>query len=302
MTQPQRVATERILVNTAATISAQFLDQYGDAANPGTVTVGVVKEDGTEVIAAGTATGGTGTSPRTLALTYAQVGTQTNFLTATWSGSSTGTLETVIEVVSGFYFTEAQARAWKHGLMDSTTSYPTTQLRSARLTVEHEFERVCWPFLPRYRRVSVAPTNEYRLWLPDMRVRNVRSIRNYASDNATYTAWTAAELASLVVSGSGQIVSGSTPFISNGGPLVIEYEYGLDRPEQRVVDAAIARCRYIMNADQSGVPERAQSYTAAEGGTYSLTTAGRGNAITGMPDVDVVLNDRRYRRPKIGVA
>jgi hypothetical protein len=305
MTQAQRVANERILVNTAATVSAQFVDQYGDPADPGTVTAHVVAEDGTEVVAAGTATGGSSTSPRTLALTYSQVGSQTNFYTVTWSGSSTGTLQTLVEVVSGYYFTEAQARAHKHGLMNSTTDYPSTQMRTARLVVEHEFERVCWPFIPRYRRVRVSCTNDYRLWLPDMYVRNIRSVRAYAADGVTYTAYTAAQLAAISVNDSGLITSNAGPFYGYSlglNDLVIEYEYGFDRPEPRVVDAALARLRYIMNSDRSGIPERAQSFQAAEGGGYSLTVAGKNGSITGMPDVDVVLKDPRYRRFAVGVA
>jgi hypothetical protein len=125
----------------------------------------------------------------------------------------------------------------------------------------------------------------------------------YALDGVSYYAWTADQLASIAVNSSGLITSNTTPFYLYGyNDLVVEYEYGFDRPNQRVVDAALTRCRYIMNEDNSGIPERAQSFTASEGGTYSLTTAGRAGAITGMPDVDVVLNDRRYRRPQIGIA
>lgn len=301
MTTAPVYADERVLKGVAATISAQFLNQHGDPADPGTVTVGVVDATGATVLAAGTATTGSGTGARTASLTSTHTAS-TAWLTATWTASSTGTLITLVEVVSRYYFTEAQARAHKHALMNSTTDYPTTQMRFAREEVEREFERVCWPFVPRYRRIVLPATGGYRLFLPDMHIRNIRSIREYASDGVTSSDWSASDMASIEFDPSGELCSqiGRT-FGTPPGTVAVEYEYGFDKPDNRVIDAALELLRYRMNADRSGVPARAQTYTATEGGTYSLTVAGRGNAVTGIPDVDVILNDPRYRRPIVSV-
>jgi len=62
---------QRILRATAASLSWQPLDGDGEPADPGTVTVGVVSSDGATVVAAGTATSGSASDPRTAALTVA---------------------------------------------------------------------------------------------------------------------------------------------------------------------------------------------------------------------------------------
>jgi hypothetical protein len=77
------MADSRILINAPATLSVTFYDGGETAVDPGTVTVTVVRADGTTVVSAA-ATSGTGTSARTYTLA-AQ--TRLDHLTATWTGS-----------------------------------------------------------------------------------------------------------------------------------------------------------------------------------------------------------------------
>lgn len=297
--------TERVLVATPATLSAVFLDQYGEPRNPGgTVTVDIVDANGTAVVTDATTTYDSTTGAYTTAINASHI-PSTALLTASWSNgalSTSDTVQTVVEVVGGYYFSIAQARAYKTGDLNDLTKYSTPLLRQVRAEVEATFERVCWPFVPRYRRVEVQGHGKPWVILPDMHVRTVRSVREYSTDG-TYVAFTASELGGVQVDDSGIIRSiDGRPFGWGCSRVVVEYTAGFDRPPPDVLDAALYYLRYRANTQRNGLPERATSYSAGpDGGTYSLTTAGLRGSITGLPDVDVVLNDKRYRRTEPGI-
>jgi hypothetical protein len=288
-------ADQRILVGAPATITAKFRDQYGEPAARGTVTVSAVDAAGATVF---------GSTATTLATTVYSADispiTDLAFITATWADNTYST-QTTIEVVSGYYFSIADARAYKNGVMSDQTTYSDALIRSTRDEVEREFERVCWPFLPRYRRVTFEGWQGCRLALPDMHIRSIKSVVEYDSTGTLSYTWTADDLATLQFDASGAVESLGRWFGSTLGYLAIEYTYGFERPPADVLEAAFRRLRHKMNADKSGVPDRAINYTVAEGGSYSLSTPGRNGAVTGIPDVDAVLNDPRYRRPLVGV-
>ena len=293
------IADERILRGTPATITKQFLDQDGDAADPGVVTIGITKADGTTLVAAGTATSGTGTSPRTYAL--AAVATL-EWLTATWTSSTHGAQTSRVEVVSGYYFTVAAARTHKTAAMADTTTYPTAAIQAARAEVEQEFERYCWPFVPRFKRTTIAARgNSSCLILDDQCVRSLRSVVELGSDGLAEYTWTAADLAATHVAANGVLtrLSDDTWDLSNH---IIEYEYGWDSPPADVLDAIMTRLRYRMNTQRSAIPDRSTSITVDGAGTYGLLVPGRGTSLTAQPEIDVILNDLRYRRPMTGLA
>jgi hypothetical protein len=296
------VATERILVGVGATLTAKFRDQYGEPAARNAVTVGVVDANGTEILAAGTAATYVGASTSyTVAISAV---TDLAFLTATWT-STTGSVstETTVEVVGGYYFSIADTRAYKNGVMSSAATYSDALIRATRDEVEREFERVIWPQVPRYRRIELPATGGNRLALPDMHIRDVRSVREYDETSTLAYTWTAGDISGLRWDASGEVVSqNGKPFGWRAGKIVVEYEYGFNQPSADVLAAAFIRLRHRMNADKSGIPDRAMSYTHDGGGTYSLSTPGRGTAVTGIPDVDAVLNDPRFRRPLVGIA
>jgi hypothetical protein len=100
---------ERILQSAPFTASETFYED-GVIVDPGTVTVGVTRADGTVLIAAGTATAGSGAAARTYALTIANTALL-DTLTVTWTSATKGVRTSTIEVVGGFLFTLSQARA-----------------------------------------------------------------------------------------------------------------------------------------------------------------------------------------------
>lgn len=291
------VADQRILVGADATLYAQFRDQWGEPTAAGTVVASAVDATGASVLTDTTASYDSTTNTYSVSLTALS---SLELLDVTWTGSVS--TSTKVEVVGGYYFSIADVRAYKNGVMSSTDTYPNALVRAARDEVEREFERVCWPFVPRYRRVVMPATGCRQLALQDMHVRTVRSVVEYDADGTASYTWTADDLAGLYWDASGIVTSTYKTFGWLPGTVAVEYEYGFDRPPADVVEAALRRLRHKMNADKSGVPDRAVSYTVAEGGSYSLSTPGRNNAVTGIPDVDVVLNDPRYRRPLFGFA
>lgn len=270
---------QRVLRGTSATISVTWLDSEGSAASaPGPVTVGVTRADGSEVVAPGTATtAGPGVGQYTFTLTAAQTALLDE-LSAVWSaGGSTRT--TTIEVVGGYYFSVAEARSTDASLADPAR-YPTAEVVAARTEVEEEFERICAvSFVPRFRRAEVRG----RL-LPDPLIRTLRSV---TVGNVAYTtdqvAAVAADRAGVVRLPSGAVVG---------------YEHGWDAPPADLRRAAITRLRSRLNAAKSAIPDRAASFTVAEGGTYRLNTAGENK--TGIDDIDAVLAGYHHRYPAVG--
>ena len=293
------VADEQILAGAAATLTASFRDQDGDLADPAsTVTVKVVRGDGSTVLAAGTATTNAGTGLRTVALPAAS-NTQPELLTCTWT-DGTVTLTTTVEVVGGYYASTKQMRDSDEVLAD-TRKYPAATLVAARRKVEGEFEDYCRAaFVPRYRRVRLDGSGDEEQLLPDPYVRSVRSVRVYDTDG-TYEAFTSTELAAIEVNDSGVVkrTDGDT-FDRGEQNIVVEYEHGLARPPADLADAFMVRLRDVVNRAHRGVPDRASTFTSDVGGTYSLLVAGRGGSITGIPDVDVAL--RRHSRRIPGIA
>jgi hypothetical protein len=295
------VADEQILRGSAATVSVLLRDQHGDPAEPsGTVTVGVVAADGTEVLAAGTATTAGATGVRTRALTAAQTANLA-VLTATWTDSGdSSTHTTTIEVVGGYYASPAEIRAGDITLGDET-KYPDARIRSARTEVEFEFERVCgFSFVPRYRRTRLSGNGSGHLVLPDPYLRRVRSVRCHTSAT-TYTSLDAGAIASIPAEPAGVAVRTDGGYWPAGTDnIVIEYEHGLDRPPADIVGAFMLRIRDRLNRDRRGVPDRASTFTSEAGGTYSLLVPGQRGSITGIPDVDSVLIEHAF--PDVGIA
>ena len=119
-------------------------------ADPGVVTVGVTREDGTVLVAAGTATAGSGTAPRTFNLTAAQ-NVSLDFLRLDWVSATLGTITTYVEIVGGFLTTIPALRALKP--LDNPAVYLTADLIDARTAAETALEDACGvAFVPRYFR------------------------------------------------------------------------------------------------------------------------------------------------------
>lgn len=291
-----RVADQRALRGTAVTLSWQNVDSDGEAAAPaGVVTVRVQKADGTDVKAAGTATGGVGADPRTATLTAAETATL-NLFTVTWTDAGDGSAHTTyVEIVGGFYFSVAELRAFDANLTEA--KHPNARVLAARRHVEDEFETICdVAFVPRYKRVTIDGTGRPVDVSLGRMVRSIRTVRTYSDvSNGTFTAYTATELADLVFTDGGVLRHSSGVSLHSGvGNIIAEVEHGYDRPPADVKEAAMWRARNLLNARTSGFPDRART-VSVEGTTYGL--AGPAADKTGVDFVDAVL--ARYKRPVV---
>lgn len=284
---------QQILVGVAGTLTWQPQGADGEPADPGaTVTVTVTNSAGT-AIATNAATSGSGSNPRTYALAAR---TELDLLTATWKVGGVNTAETVVEIVGGYWFTLAEAREQDDKLTDAV-KYPSARVLAVRRDVEAEFESVTGQaWVPRFADETVFGTRSTMLVVPHVELRSIRSITEIDADG-TETPFTATELAEVVAESWGAL----RRYV--GWPAYryrVRYEHGHDAPPADLKAAAITRLRHRMNMHRSGIPDRATSMSTEQGQTFSLATPGLRGFVTGIPDVDVVLE--RHRFVRIGVA
>lgn len=291
------VADQRITRGRPGTLTWQYVDENGRAADPGTVTVGIAKADGSTLVAGGAATSGTGSDPRTYVLSAVNNLTL-ELLTVTWT-IVTGSVPftTLVEVAGGFYFTLVEIRTSDSTLADEA-KYPDDDLIRCRKEVEDECEMICdVAFVPRYRRVFVDGSGTSDLILYDNQLRTVRTVRTYSSASS-YTTFTTGELADLWLEDDLTIHRPVNVVFddSRRNGIVIEYEHGYNAPPSDLKRATLTRLRHRLNWARTGIPDRATSFTSAEGGTYRLDTPGAYK--TGIPEVDAVY--ARYSRRDSG--
>jgi hypothetical protein len=286
------VAHSRHLRGAPATLNVTLYDENGEPADAaGTVTVGITKADGTDLLAAGSSTtnpSGTGSYAR--ALTAAQTATL-ELLTATWTdGGDASTHTSAHELVGAYYFSLTEARQSDTAQLRQER-YDDTQLIEARRAVEGEFEMICGvAFVPRYARVRLDGTGCDTIKVPDALVRTVRSVRTYSS-GSSYTTFTAGQLAAIRVGETGRrsrlVRSDGGTFDAGCQNIVIEYEHGHDRPPAEIKQAALRRLRQTLGLAKSAIPFNAISFTPETGVTYRLSTPSIER--TGDADIDSIL-------------
>lgn len=270
-------------------------DGESSTSDPGTVTVGVVRADGTVVVAAGTATTSDGAS-RTYTLTAAQTALL-DVLTVTWTAGGVIVGTSTVEVVGSVLATVAEVR----GIEDSTSDigdYQTSDILRARTEVDAIFERACGgvlSFVPRYTLATVyAATWNGTLDVPHYFLRAVRSVSYVNVDGGV----SPVDLTSGVDLSAGIRLNG---YRWPCGRLLVGYEHGMDAPPPDVKRAAIAAIRRQLNLSRSGVEARAMSYTSPLGEVQRFPTPGLGPWVTGVPDIDAVLIDYRKKFPVVMV-
>lgn len=265
-------AAQRLLRGATATLDVTLYDQNGDPADAaGTVTVGITKADGSEVLASGSSTTnptGTGTYQRSL--TAAQTATL-ELLTAIWTdGGDASTHTTLHEIVGGFYANDPDIRAFDTSLAEAGT-YPAELLRRVRQEAEDECERITGTaWVPRYRRARFDGSGTSDLVVPTWRPRTVRSVRVYA-DATTYTAFTSGELQAIETLEHGVLTrrDGNT-WTAGIQNVVVEWEHGYDRPPEDLRHAVLSRIRYRANMELVGLSESATRLVLADGSSYEL--------------------------------
>lgn len=291
-------ADQRVVKATAATLSWQGVDSDGEHADPGTVTVGVVSSDGTTVVAAGTATSGTGTSPRTYALTAAQTASCER-LTATWKVGATTVATTTVDVVGGVYVSVSAARKAAPLHLADTGAHTDADVRDALRAGEQLFEDrtgVAWvPRLEVERRDGTGTTSMALAW---PMLRRVAWCRIY-SDATTYQTLTADQLAAIPADDAG-IATRTDGYLWPAGVENVEiaYEHGEGSPPRALVDALVTYAGAMRRSHNSAIPGGAQSVSSPDGSTFAILPSE--TSATGIESVDRVLRQFSRKSPGIG--
>jgi hypothetical protein len=202
--------------------------------------------------------------------------------TAAWTVEDLASDQTSFEVVGGFLFTIPEARQSDMDLADKTR-FPPAEVRHYREVVEAEFERISGrSFTPRVTRAEVEADGTASLYLGCLDVAAVAAVDG-PSGPLDVTGWTVDPLGFL-----------KAPYeLPDGDRYTVTFTYGFALVPDDVKRAGLIRLRSLLTAERSGIPDRATSFVAAEGGNFTLATPGRGGSETGIPEVDATL--KRYR-------
>jgi hypothetical protein len=280
------VTLVRVLRTAQVILSHTFYVDESPTSASGSVTYSIKRLDGT-VVASGSATG-----PAPVGVYQVTVPAQStvDVLTLDWTGTISGAVVTArdfIEIVGGYLFGLAEARAMPPVL--SSVKYPTATLAARRISVEQECEEICGQaFVPRFGRARV-PAGRATLTLPHI---NVRALRGVTINGA------ARSLTGLGVSEAGVITGGTWVTGTPDPVIIVEYEHGLDYPPEDLREAAMLRLRSRLSMGDTGVPQRALSFTVGDGGTYRLSVPSARRV--GIPEIDGVYE--RYQAERGGFA
>lgn len=293
-------AFTRLVLNQAGTLERTFLVDEEPTDADADVTYTVTDANGDE-IADGTATSAGAGSGRYSFVLPAQASLMRG--TIAWAADIAGnatTETTYFDIAGGRFFSLREGRDSDESL-SSSERYPTDDLKTKRTEVEDECEAICdRSFVPRYDRVVLDGTGSNRLILkhsdPERSIADIRSIRriSVAPDlDETFVDYTVGQLAGVAPQADGTLIrtDGGT-FTEGYRNVVVEFEYGLDRPPSDLVTANLTRFRSRLNLNKSGIPDRASSYSMGDFGTYRIIQPDTYS--TGIPDVDSVYS--RYSR------
>lgn len=291
--------SERMLRNTAATVTLTFYTGETAADADAAVTYTVIKADGT-TLSTGSAshTGAVGSGQYIVPITPQ---TNLNNLTVSATGTFSGqviTLVSSVEIVGGFYFPLAKLRAYDAAL--TTQRFSTAKLVEKRQQVETEFESICGQaFVPRFgRETGLAGYGVTQFWLDKP---NVTAITKLVVDGVDMlAAWVTAGLITSQPYSGALSLSGDATALSYAEQVDIEYEYGMATPPFDIEMAALRRARGLLLSANATIDERATSMNIPEFGSFALSVPGQRGAHTGIPEVDAVLN-RHMHSSQIGV-
>ncbi len=254
---------DRILRNTTATLRVTLtVDGVPTDPTPQTVTVDVFRPDGSLVVSGSAVRISAGLYSYTLAPAYTA---QYEQLTVVWY-STFGNATTHVEVVGGYLFSIAQARALRP--LQDTTAYPTTAIVDARTYAETALEAACGvSFVPRYGTATVDGSGGRGLWGLPPRITKIRSV------SVGGVAHTAGQLAALALRPTGLLYS-PTAWTSGYGNYTVGFEHGYPYAPPRITRAALLLARQQLVA--SPVDDRT-SRVVQDGGTIDyLTSQGAG--------------------------
>lgn len=283
---------ERVLRNTAATVSVTFYSGSSPVEADGAVAVVAKKADGSTLFS----TNATNDPAVGVYSVVIPAQANLNFLTLSWTGSFTGTpvtIESKVEIVGGFYFSIGELRAYDSAF-SNLTRFPDELLVTIRDQVEAEFEDICKrAFVPRYYREDAIELDydEDMIWLEKPEPIRFLSIKQ---NNVDYTSWySSGYLIRDKNSPRGVHVVNSALGVFNYDPLYyptsVEYEYGLTSVPIPIKEKALKRAKIKLIGLNSTIDERALTMILPDIGTVNLATPGQRGSETGVPDIDVVL-------------
>ncbi|MES2867629.1 MAG: hypothetical protein V4703_12875 [Actinomycetota bacterium] len=211
---------DRIIQGRSATLTHTFtVDGVATDPSPDTATISITRDDGTILVAPGTATTEAGVGTVTFTLTPTQTA-QLDTLTVTWEATFGGqpqTYRSTVEIAGDVLFTIAQARAIS--ALASTVTYPTAVIVAARTRVETMLEHECGvAFVARYAKATLSGNGTRTISLPP-RTTNVRSVHR---DGVMVSA---GELAAIRLMATGQAYN-PAGWAAGFGNYAIAYEHG----------------------------------------------------------------------------
>ncbi|QGN50220.1 hypothetical protein GKC29_27645 [Micromonospora sp. WMMC415] len=260
----------RYMSGRSVNLAHTFLDDE-TALTPATVTVTVTRNGATTATATGPATAA-GT-----VYTFSAGMLPEGVYSVRWDGGATAVDLATVEVIGGPLFTIAELRASDDEL--TAQRFGTADVKRAREVVESEFQRITGrSFVPRTAFLSVAELPAPGELLPTSDVRSVTVVGGLEAGSV------------VPVERVGQFAY--TPEIP-ADATGVEVAYGFPSVPDGIHRVGMLYARWLLMAERSAIPDRATSFQPADGGTYTLSTPGRGGAETGLPDVDAVLKGYR---------
>lgn len=295
---------QQVLVATPATVSQSwYLD--GVLIDPGEVTVTITNLAGT-ALETDAATSGTGAAARTFPLTTTHTA-DLDTLRLVWTSPTKGVLTSRVEIVGDLLFTEAEARAFDGSKLENTTTYTDAAISAARARITQDFEQILGvPVAPIYRRIITDGDGSCSLLLPDaLGITRLRSIETREAGTQTWTAFTADELADVLVRPFGMLTRDSrAPFLWGVQNVRVGYEVahpdaptGVPAPLKQAALLVLTggTAQSIVGSD---IDYRATSFSDGIGTIRFLTPGlGRGDVWYSEPDVNRILQTYRHRVP-----
>lgn len=245
------------------------------------VSVRVLRLDGTVVTASTPATqpGGAGTAYAFDVAPVAIVDT----LVVEWTANAINGAVVVetdfVEVAGAYLFPLAECRALEPAL--EVGRFSTEVLKRKRMETEAELDTITGQsFVRKFARATVSGTGGRYLLLPHINVRSVRSV------SIGGTALTGGDLTAVKPLASGVLDRYPGYWPEGAANVTAEYEHGSDYAPEDLRVASMIRCRSRLTLTSSGIPNRAISWSAADGGTYRLSLpSGEKTGVVNVDDV-----------------